>query len=83
MQRMKYVRLRFVGFIVWPDMNEVYHKDVASTAKRKNHLAEAISAGFCQLQQGRFICFGRSESLDLGGLPDDEAALNTQFGLQS
>lgn len=78
---LKYVRHSTIGFIVWPRTDALWHSDIGVNAIRKAG-GKIISAGFCSLEGGAARCWGRSESLDVGGLPDDETAMNAQFGLQ-
>ena len=77
----KYVRHSILGVALWPADTELYHKDIAWMMKRKEQQGVIVSAGFVEFQNGKPRCFGRSESLSLGGQPDDAQVLALQLGL--
>lgn len=76
----KYVRHSKVGFILFDDMTQIYHKHMAEfvVKARGGHV---ISAGFASFSVDRFICHGKSESLGIGGAVDDTESLNRQMGI--
>jgi hypothetical protein len=73
--RHKYVRFEDYGFILWPYSDTIIHSDMGRMSFKK-----VISAGFVQFHNGIPHCTGRSESLGIGGQPDDDAALRAQLG---
>jgi len=75
----KYVRMDGnVGFILFPADTELYHAHVGQIASRATW-ENPLSAGFAEITNGKVTCFGRSESMCLGGLPDDSEALQLQL----
>jgi hypothetical protein len=74
---LKYVRHNTVGFILWPRTDDLWHMHVASALPR----GSIMSAGFASVAGGKVKCGGRSESLGIGSLPEDGAALAKQLGL--
>lgn len=76
----KYVRHETVGFVLLPQQDDVWHAHIGDELLRRAR-GGLISAGFCSVQGGAVRCWGRSESLGLGGAPDDEQALAKQLGL--
>lgn len=81
MTRLKYIRTKS-GFIVWPDT--MYHIEYTHMAKL-TQIEEVISAGFCTYvfsdktdYKARFICHGRSESLQIESKQED-SHLMTEF----
>lgn len=77
----KYVRHSTIGFVLWPKTDTLWHSHVGNLLNRAG--GKIISAGFCYVAFGEVRCFGRSESLNIGGLPDDEQALAKQLGLNT
>ena len=71
---MKYVRFDDIGFVVWPRTDAIWHSHIGKFGR-------PISAGFVRFFNGTAECYGRSESLGIGGLPDDAEAICLQFGL--
>lgn len=78
---LKYVRHSTIGFILWPKTDALWHSHIGDHLLRKAR-GHIISAGFCSVAGGSAQCWGRSESLGIGGKPDDTEALNKQLGLQ-
>ena len=76
----KYVRFKEVGFIVWPRTDDLWH----STVGKMYGLSCIISAGFCWFDktEGKFECYGHSESLGISSLKEDTDLLNRQFGIK-
>ena len=80
----KYVRHSLAGFIIWPADTELYHKHIGIATRQSKYLeGEILSAGFVDIHDGRVKCYGKSESLNLGGLPDDTAEIAKQLGLET
>lgn len=84
---LKYVRLQKVGFVLWKRTDDLFHSDVAERLRMAPDLARirgpvVISAGFACLAHGFVRCWGRSESLDIGSLPEDAGLLAAQLGLE-
>lgn len=77
----KYVRNNLLGFVIWPADTELYHSHVAHRMRLSEPFSETLSAGFMEITGGKVRCYGRSESLSLGGLPDDAEQLGRQLGL--
>lgn len=77
----KYVRHSELGFFIWPRTDNVWHSHIAQLAKRAG--GTIISAGFAAFSDGLVVCHGRSESLDIGSLPDDSAELAKQLGIKA
>ena len=50
----------------------INHKDIGS----KMSSGEVLSAGFCQISEGKFSTFGRSQSLNLESREEDSGILN-------
>ena len=76
---LKYVRHDTVGFVIWPRTDDIWHSHVGSLLKRAN--GKLVSAGFARLKDGKAVCYGYSETLDLSSQEDDSAALTKQLGL--
>jgi hypothetical protein len=75
-EEMKYVRLAGIGFVLWPKCDDIWHKHIG-------RFGRVLSAGFAHIDgKGVVYCHGRSESLGIGGLPDDSKALALQLGLK-
>lgn len=84
---MKYVRHSRAGFVLFPDMTDLFHRHVGD-ALLKEIPGDLISAGFATFDySGNKIvdvrCHGRSDSLDMDSLPGDSALLAQQLGLQT
>lgn len=80
--QLKYVRHSTIGFVIWPKTDALWHSHVGDLLRRKDG-GRIISAGFCSLEGGTARCYGRSESLGVGGLPDDAKALAAQLGIKA
>lgn len=73
---LKYIRCDF-GFVLWPKCEEMAHSHMARALNGR----KIISAGFAVIDAEEAHCFGRSESMDLDGKPEDSALLTEQvFG---
>lgn len=77
----KYVRIDNFGVILFPMQHDVMHVDVCKLIER-NTGSRCVSAGFVDLYDGTVRCYGRSESIGIGGAPDDEAVIARQLGLR-
>lgn len=77
----KYVRHSALGFVLFPDSPDLWHRHVGRWLQASLR-GELVSAGFVLFSAGTVRCHGRSESLDLGCQPDDSAALAQQLGLR-
>jgi hypothetical protein len=75
--KLKYVRHQKKGFFLFPDSDRVWHSHVGSFLGRE----ELVSAGFVRFKSGVPECFGASESLRLGGAPDDTDSLRAWLGI--
>ena len=85
---LKYVRHAAVGFVVWPKSDNLWRLDVAQAVGRQGNSeglfrvpGHVVSAGFVRIADGKVTCYGRSDSLCIGGQPDDSEALAKQLGL--
>ncbi len=78
-RRMKYIRHRKFGIILFPDNNDdsMMHSSIAYKFGRSN----IISAGFTRLKDGKFVCYGMSESLNMKSIETDTPLLNSHFDL--
>jgi len=74
---MKYVRHEEKGFFLFPDL--IWHMHMGMFLGRKG----LISAGFVRFKGGLPECYGRSESLGLGGKDDDTKILRNQMGVNA
>lgn len=72
----KYIRVDGLGFVLFPRTDVVAHSRAAQLFGRAG---EIISAGFVSFPDGKPRCFGMSESIGIGGLPDDSEALAKQL----
>jgi hypothetical protein len=77
---LKYIRHEKIGFILWAQTDDLWHAHMARLTNSRLP-GKVISAGFVDLQGGIVNCRGRSESLNLGPLPDDNEAMAKQLGL--
>lgn len=72
----KYIRFD-TGFVLWPMDVKIRHSDV-----RKLSDSIPISAGFVGFgKNGKPLCDGISDSLNLKSLPEDSGLLAEQLGL--
>lgn len=79
--KLKYIRHATLGFILWPNSDDLWHATVAACVQR-NVPGAIISAGFASVEGGEARCWGRSESLKLDSQPQlDSEALARQLGL--
>ena len=74
----KYVRFEDYGFVIWPMSHSISHADMG---RRFSVEGRPISAGFVSFAKGVVCCYGRSESLNMDRLPDDEQVLKRQLGI--
>ncbi|HDY88978.1 MAG TPA: hypothetical protein ENH82_12805 [bacterium] len=74
---MKYVRHKDFGIWLFPisSSNRISHRTIAYRPGRD----KIISAGFAELKNNQFVCFGRSESLNMESGESDTDLLNSQF----
>lgn len=77
MKKLKYVRHATKGFFLFPASDRVWHSDVGKFLG----ISGLVSAGFVQFVDGLPICFGYSDSLNLGNAEDDTVALREWLGL--
>lgn len=78
---LKYVRHSHLGFVIWSAETSLWHKHIGRLLLTDG--GTLISAGFCSLAEGVVVCWGKSESLSLGGKPDDAEELAEQLGLET
>ena len=69
----KYVRDKFLGFVIWPRTDQVFHSHVGRL------FGSPISAGFVYFIDGKPTCYGESESLRLDSLSEDSEKLAEQL----
>ena len=89
---LKYVRHVDIGFIVWPmrlgGTGNLFHSHVGHATRnvpvgsRVQH-GGIVSAGFAHISHGKVSCYGISESLQIGSLPEDASLLAKQLGLEA
>lgn len=72
----KYVRDRYLGFILWPTTDTIIHADIGRMSRNP------ISAGFVRFEEGKPTCFGLSLSLGIDSHPEDSGLLAEQLGLK-
>lgn len=78
---LKYIRHKTLGFVLWPNTDDLWHATVAACVQR-NVPGSIVSAGFASVENGEARCWGRSESLKLDSRPrEDSIALARQLGL--
>ena len=70
----KYIKVDGVGFIVWPRTDVVTHLGMSRVGRLR-----VISAGFCKVSDGKAICYGRSESLNIDSDEQDSDDLTKQL----
>lgn len=76
---MKYIRHEKVGFILWPNSDELWHSTIGHLLLT-HCVGEILSAGFVYYDvSGKPVCSGRSESLGIAARADDTAALREQL----
>lgn len=68
--QMKYVMFENDDFIVFPE--EIFHIDAASLFPLE---LRAVSAGFCQVENGKLKCYGDSGTLQLTSRKNIDAAI--------
>lgn len=73
---MKYVRHETKGFFLFPRSDRVFHSHIADFLGRGG----IVSAGFVRFDDKKSspICFGKSESIGIGSLPEDTKLLREQ-----
>lgn len=76
---LKYIRHSVIGFVIWPERADIWHSDMAERLDLVR--GEILSAGFASIHEDKVRCWGSSESLRMGGLPDDAQALAKQLEL--
>lgn len=80
MEMQKYVRHSKLGFILWSDMNDIWHKHIGEWIVAR-YGGKIISAGFVQVEPDtEVICFGKSESLGISSDSEDSELLKKQLG---
>jgi hypothetical protein len=83
--KLKYVRHAIAGFVVWPAKYPgLTHREVARAIRSGEDVkrGETLSAGFVEWDHdGRPLCMGRSESLDLDSREGDTEALRAEWGM--
>ncbi len=72
---MKYVRHKKKGFFLFPESENVWHSHVGNFLG----VDGIISAGFVDFNEGVPLCYGCSESLDIGSRDDDAELLRKQM----
>lgn len=55
----------------------VQHQDLANVIPGR-----IVSAGFCRIVEGRYVCYGESVSLKLKAQEEDSEILNTYLGIK-
>lgn len=79
--RHKYVRHSQFGVVLFAEGIEVTHTKMARMLNTIPSTGFIISAGFVWVEtNGTVKVEGRSESLNMGRLPDDAPAIHKQFG---
>ena len=76
MKKFKYVRMSITGFILQEMTDQVFHSHIARACKMEELANKVVSAGFAYIESGKVICAGRSESLNVGSLPEDSELLH-------
>lgn len=81
MRKMKYIILnqafmKFMTPIVFPD--HVQHNEMAIAM---NAIGEISGAGFCYIDDNKYVCYGKSVSLKVESGEKDSYILNKYFGL--
>jgi len=77
----KYIRHSQIGFIIFPDMTNVFHRHVAELVIKFQRGA-IISAGFVRFdttEGADLVCYGESESLGIKSKPDDTEEMKKQL----
>ncbi len=78
---LKYVRHEEIGFVLWPRTDALWHSHVGRLLQQKRD-GKIVSAGFVEFgQDGKPVCFGMSESLNITSKDGDSEALAQQLGL--
>lgn len=82
---LKYVRHSKLGFITWPANPSLWHSHIGGEmcfkTRSTEHAGAIVSAGFARIENGKVICYGKSETLGKGSLSEDSKLLAAQFGL--
>lgn len=77
MNRKKYVRLTYVGFVLFNE--QIPHANIKLIADQGGY--HIISAGFWDIgDDGKATCFGESIGLGVKSRPDDTEELRTFLG---
>jgi len=71
----KYINAEKGGFVIWAASSGVSHLEEAF------RFGNIKSAGFVQFIDGKPLCFGGSDSLNIDSSPDDSQLMATQLGL--
>lgn len=75
---MKYVRSEEEGFLLSPQgLESIAHARVARLFR-----SPIVSAGFVRFSNWKPRCYGQSESLRIGSLPEDSDLLAEQLGIE-
>ncbi len=72
MNKMKYIRYDtglYESVIIFDHITQ--HQEVA---QKMRSIESVVSAGFVDIVDGKFRCYGRSISLDIGSKPIEDAA---------
>ena len=78
---LKYVRHEEIGFVLWPRTDALWHSDVGQLLRQRQG-GNIVSAGFVKFgQDGKPVCFGMSESLNITSKDGDSEALAQQLGI--
>ncbi len=78
---LKYVRHEEIGFVLWPRTDALWHSHVGRLLQQCRG-GKIVSAGFVEFgQDGRPVCFGMSESLNITSKDGDSEALAQQLGI--
>ena len=78
---LKYVRHEEIGFVLWPRTDALWHSHVGRLLQQRRD-GKIVSAGFVEFgQDGKPVCFGMSESLNITSKDGDSEALAQQLGL--
>jgi hypothetical protein len=80
---LKFVRHSRFGFVTWPANEHVWHSMIGRIVQGcgVERQDKIISAGFARIENGKVVCYGKSETLSMGTIPGDSAALAAQLGL--
>lgn len=68
-----------MGFFIWPNTDSIWHQHIGELLGNDG----ILSAGFVQFNRGMPKCFGESETICLGSLPEDSDLLAKHFDIDT